>query len=264
MAVFSTGKMSNPAIKKLGSLNQSVFGEQANTATYGGVAGKTVYFMLLFVAGMGAYFYIDNYYASSLSGDSKVMMYLFGAMILAFISGLIAGFAPKTCPVTGSIYAASEGFVLTWLSLSYGAAYKGIIVEAISLTVLTILVMAALYASGLVRVTSRFRTVLYTMLMVSIIGGLAFFLFSIFGSNTALYRSMVAMNNGPIGIVFAVIGVAIAAMFLLSDFDTIQQTVERGLDKKYEWYASYGLVLGVIYLYLKILRLLAIIANNRK
>ena len=51
---------------------------------------------------------------------------------------------------------------------------------------------------------------------------------------------------------------------LMCDFETIQMTVEQGLPAQYEWYASYGLIVGVIYLYLKILNLLAKIANNRK
>ena len=81
---------------------------------------------------------------------------------------------------------------------------------------------------------------------------------------SAIYTSIVAINNGPVGILFAVIGVLIAAALLMCDFETIQMTVEQGLPAQYEWYASYGLIVGVIYLYLKILNLLAKIANNRK
>ena len=82
--------------------------------------------------------------------------------------------------------------------------------------------------------------------------------------HSAIYTSIVAINNGPIGILFAVIGVLIAAALLMCDFETIQMTVEQGLPAQYEWYASYGLIVGVIYLCLKILNLLAKIANNRK
>ena len=81
--------------------------------------------------------------------------------------------------------------------------------------------------------------------------------------HSAIYTSIVAINNGPIGILFAVIGVLIAAALLMCDFGTIQMTVEQGFLLQYEWYASYGLIVGVGLSLSKILNLLAKIANNR-
>ena len=145
----------------------------------------------------------------------------------------------------------------------YARAYKGIVLEAIVLTLLVILVMAGLYVSGKVHVTQKFRTVLTTALLVSIIGSLLFFIIGLVAPASDFYRAIVAVNQGPLGILIAVLGVVLAAAFMLADFDTIQMTVENGLAKKYEWYAAYGLIVGVIYLYLKILRLIAVIMNNR-
>lgn len=267
MARSDERTFSNPNIRKLSSFSQSVFGE--DVAGYKGIAAKTIYFILLFAMGMGAYFYIHsyftaNYYSMAVEGvffNEQIICN--GALIITFIAGLIASFVPSTVPVTGSIYSAGMGYSITFLSMMYARAYKGIVLEAIVLTLLVILVMAGLYVSGKVHVTQKFRTVLTTALLVSIIGSLLFFIIGLVAPASDFYRAIVAVNQGPLGILIAVLGVVLAAAFMLADFDTIQMTVENGLAKKYEWYAAYGLIVGVIYLYLKILRLIAVIMNNR-
>ena len=172
------------------------------------------------------------------------------------------GIAMKTLYFV-AVFAAGMGYALTFMSMIYAMQWKGIIVEAVTLTLLTVAVLAVIYSKG-VRVGSRMKTALITCLWVSIIGGLLFMLLAWLAPHSAIYTSIVAINNGPVGILFAVIGVLIAAALLMCDFETIQMTVEQGLPAQYEWYASYGLIVGVIYLYLKILNLLAKIANNRK
>ena len=268
MARTNNETFSNPSIKKLNSFSQSVFGVDS-AAGYKGIAAKTIYFVVLFALGMGAYFYMHSYFAANyytVSGAgifaNEQTIYA-GALVITLIAGLIASFVPSSVPITGSIYSAGMGYSVTFLSMIYARAYKGIVFEAISLTLLVILVMAGLYASGKVKVTNKFRTVITTALLVSLMGSLIFWIIGLVAPHSAFYTAIVAINQGPLGIVIALLGVVLAAAFLLSDFDTIQMTVENGLDKKYEWFAAYGLIVGVIYLYLKVLRLLAIIMNNR-
>ena len=251
---------SNPRVKKLRSFAQSSYGVE--TATYKGIAMKTLYFVAVFAAGMGAYFYIHNFFGGGAQAFATEYTIFIGTLIATAIAGIVSSFAPRTTAVTGSIYSAGMGYSLTFMSMIYAMAYKGIIVEAVTLTLLTVAVLAVIYSRG-VRVGSRLKTALITCLWVSIIGGLLFMLLSWLAPNSSLYASIVAINNGPIGIFFAVIGVLIAAALLMCDFETIQMTVEHGLPAQYEWYASYGLIVGVIYLYLKILNVLAKIANNR-
>lgn len=252
----------NPRVKKLSTFSQSVFGIEA--ATYKGIAMKTLFFVAIFGAGMGAYFYIHNFLGGGATIYPLESGVLFGAMIATLISGIVASLAPRTTAVTGTIYSAGMGYSITLLSMMYAHAYKGIVIEALVLTLLTVGVLAVLYAKGNIHVGQRFRTALIAWLWVSIIGGLLFAILSFAAPNSALYRSIVIANNGPIGIVIAAIGVFVAAALLICDFETIRLTVEHGLPAYYEWYASYGLIVGVIYLYLKILDLLVKIANNRR
>ena len=46
-------------------------------------------------------------------------------------------------------------------------------------------------------------------------------------------------------------------MNLVLDFDFIESGVERGAPKYMEWYAAFGLMVPLVWLYIEILRLLA-------
>lgn len=254
----------NPRARKLRSFNQPVDINYA--ATYKGVAMKTVYFVLVMCAGIAAFFYMDAFYTSRNGAEAALEMeavVFYVLLIVTLIASLIAAFAPKTVPVTGSIYAGGMGFCLSLVSMLYAQEFKGIIVEALVLTILTVGCLTLLYSKG-VRVGGRLKTACITALFVSIIGGGIYGLVAIIAPNSPIISSINAINNGPIGIVFAAIGVFIAAILLMCDFDTVTETVENGLPEEYEWYASYALIVGVIYLYLKILRLLAKIQGNRR
>lgn len=250
-----TSKMTNPTVRKLEKYCTNAY--EGEVSSYKGIAARTVFYLIIMAAGVGAYFYLHQAYGDTENGAKMKVLVLLGALVVSLVSGLIASFAPRTCVVSGTIYSAAMGYLLTFISMSYAQQYKGIVMEAIILTILTVAAMAFLYSTGKVRVTDKFRTILCTLLIVSILGGIVFALLSTLAPSSSITKAIISVNNGPLGIVIAIGGVVLAALFLLCDFDTIQQTVERGLPKKYEWYAAYGLVAGVIYLYLKILQLLA-------
>ena len=63
-------------------------------------------------------------------------------------------------------------------------------------------------------------------------------------------------DGGAIAILFSLVCIGIAAMNLAIDFEVIQQGIRRGADEKFAWYASFGLMVTLIWLYIEILRLL--------
>ncbi|MBR6045666.1 MAG: Bax inhibitor-1/YccA family protein [Ruminococcus sp.] len=262
----------NPAISRVNNFDDAYTSQE--TATYRGVYAKIAYFLALILLGVGAFFYMHHYFAANgytvasviaenyviFANETSIMI---GAWIVTLVAGLIAAFVPKTIPVTGSIYCLGMGYALSITSFIYAAQYSGIVVEALVLTVLIIAVMAFLYYSGLVKVGQRFKMIVITALIASCLGGLIFFIISRIAPNSAIVTSIIKLQNGPLGILFAVLGVILGACLLLLDFETIAQAVENGVNKKYEWYCGYSLMLSVIYLYLKVLQLLARIQNNR-
>ena len=81
---------------------------------------------------------------------------------------------------------------------------------------------------------------------------LASFVASFFG-----YRMGFIHDSGWMGIGFSAFVVVIAALNLVLDFDFIENGVEKGAPKYMEWYAGFGLIVTLVWLYLEILRLLS-------
>jgi uncharacterized YccA/Bax inhibitor family protein len=63
-------------------------------------------------------------------------------------------------------------------------------------------------------------------------------------------------DGGALAILFSLLCIGIAAMNLAVDFEIIQQGIRNGADEKFAWYASFGLTVTLVWLYLEILRLL--------
>ena len=68
-------------------------------------------------------------------------------------------------------------------------------------------------------------------------------------------------DSGTFGIVFSLLVVGVASMNLLLDFDFVQRAVAARAPKQMEWYAAFGLLITLVWLYLEILRLLSYLRN---
>jgi len=64
-------------------------------------------------------------------------------------------------------------------------------------------------------------------------------------------------DNGIVGIGISMVIVVVAALNLVLDFDFIEQGQANGAPKSLEWYAAFGLLVTLVWLYLETLRLLA-------
>jgi len=162
-------------------------------------------------------------------------------------------FKKEWSPVTAPIYALLEGLVLGGISAVFETSYHGIAMEAVALTFGTLLVLLLAYKSGLIKVTQKFR-----LGVVAATGAIAIFYFlqfllGIF--NISLFAPV--YGSGVIGIGFSLIVVAIASLNLVLDFDFVEQGVAYGAPKYMEWYAAFGIIVTLVWLYLEMLRLLS-------
>jgi uncharacterized YccA/Bax inhibitor family protein len=184
------------------------------------------------------------------------------ALILGALGGFIVAmvtiFKQTWAPVTAPIYALLEGLVLGGLSALFEARYPGIALEAVGLTFGTLFVMLFLYKSGVIKVTQKFR-----MGVVAATGGIMVFylltwLLSIF--HISAFSSV--FGSGLIGIGFSLFVVTIASLNLVLDFDFVEQGVAYGAPKYMEWYAAFGIMVTLVWLYLEMLRLLSKMRRN--
>lgn len=270
--------MANPVMNKLSKAQEVfTFEEKTETATYTGIAKKTGFFLLATIIGVVVYFMMHNYLLNVGSADSIIQftdgMYydvemhvyevfiLLGVLLATFILPFIAIFIVRTIPVVGTIYAVAEGYVIgciaNWLSDQYKFAGE----LAIVITITIVAAMLFLYAKRIIRVTEKFRSVLTTVVLTIVLGSLLLFIFSFIPGLKEISKSFgFIMANPLVSIAGSIVFIVIAAMFLLSDFDMMEQCVENKMPKKYEWVAAFGFVYTVIYLYFRVLELILKIA----
>lgn len=176
--------------------------------------------------------------------------WLFGVSMAAFIVGMVAAFKANAFTVT--LYAVLEGLLLGVVSRFMETAYDGIVVQAILVTMATTVAMFALYATGVVTVTKKLRSVI----MIATLGLVLYlFLEMIISMFSPSFLTMV--SSGGMGIAIALVIVFIAALNLLLDFNFISEGASKKLPKKAEWFAAFGLTVTLIWLYVSVLRLLA-------
>ena len=261
---------SNPVMRRLDKVNEYA---DDNAATFGGITGKTIYFLLFSVVGI----FLQLILAKTLAGGQlvnfnikgfEVSLYMYeifallGATILAIIFQLLAFFARGTTPVTGALYCVTQGYFISFLVFKVLRGFEYLGALALLITMLIVVVMAVLYSTGIIRVTKKFRMVMLTLFITVITVSL----FTFIGSLIPFTQPMVSAlrQNFVLSIVFGVIFIIIAALFLICDFNTIDHVVNDRLPKKYEWQAAFGLSFTVLWLYLKVLDLIITIAGHNK
>ena len=191
------------------------------------------------------------------SGDSAVVMpYMWIGLIGGFAAAIATAFRPDWARLTAPAYALLEGLALGAISAFYEARLQGIVFQAVGLTFAVLAVMLMLYRSGVIKVTDRFR-----MIVVAATGGIALFYFVSIILSFFHVSIPFLFGGGTFSIVFSLVVVGIAAMNLALDFDFIARGVEHGAPKFMEWYAAFGLMVTLVWLYLEILRLLG---NTRR
>jgi uncharacterized YccA/Bax inhibitor family protein len=188
----------------------------------------------------------------------------FGAMILGLVLGLTNAFKKVVSPPLILAYAAVQGVFLGGISYVYdqwaqGTGYEGLVSQAIIGTLVAFVVMLALYRSRLVKVDGRFKKIM----LVAMVSYLAIAVMSFVSSFFGVGDGWGFYGVGTLGLILCAFGVLLAAFSLMLDFDSIERGVKMGLPERESWRMAFGLLVTLIWLYLEILRLLAIIASGR-
>jgi len=190
--------------------------------------------------------------SESVSGAVQFPAWTIGGALAGFVVALVLTFKPKLSRILAPIYAIAQGVFVGAVSKVFNTAYDGIVLQAVGITLGVFVVMLVLYRTGVIRVTDKMRrTVIGATLGVALFYGVSL-LFSLFGANISFFNSSSLISIG-----FSLLVAGLAAMNLALDFDFIERGEQSGLPKYFEWYAAFGLLVTMVWLYLEILRLLA-------
>jgi uncharacterized YccA/Bax inhibitor family protein len=176
---------------------------------------------------------------------------------VGFVLGMVITFKKAISPPLILTYGAIEGVFVGGISYVYESFYDGIVVQAVLGTLAAFGSMLGLYMVGAVRATPRFQRIL----LIAGVGYLVFGLMHFVGVAFNWWESIYA-GGGVLAIALSAFGVVLASLFLVLDFDQIEQGIRNGVPEKFAWVAAFGLVVTLVWLYLEILRLLAILRGD--
>jgi uncharacterized YccA/Bax inhibitor family protein len=217
--------------------------------TLEGTVNKTAFLLVLTLA--AAMFT----WAKAFGGatPSELMPYILGGCLGGLVVALVTVFKKEWARFTAPAYAVLQGLFIGAVSAFFEARYPGIVLQAVGLTFGTMAALLLAYRSGLVRATENFK-----LGVVAATGGICLLYLANIGMRLFGFDGMGFIHKGSwLGIGFSAVVVVVAALNLVLDFDFIEQGVAQGAPKHLEWFAAFGLLVTLVWLYLEILRLLA-------
>jgi uncharacterized YccA/Bax inhibitor family protein len=182
----------------------------------------------------------------------------FGGAILGLVLGLVVAFKQSTSPALVLSYAGAEGLFVGGISRFYEDVWNGVVAQAVLGTLAVFAVALLAYKSGRVRATPKFRKIVLVAMGGYLVFCLANLVVLLIGAGDPVW----GLRAGPLGFLIGLFAVGLAAAMLILDFDFAEQGVRNGLPERYSWLAAFGLVVTLIWLYIEMLRLIAILRGN--
>jgi uncharacterized YccA/Bax inhibitor family protein len=186
------------------------------------------------------------------TGAQAVTPFIWIGLIGGLVAALVTIFKKTAAPISAPVYAAFEGLMLGGISAFFEARFPGIVMQAVVLTFGTLFALLGAYRSGMIKATENFKLGIVAATGGIFIVYMASMVMGMFGVDIPYIH-----ESGVIGIGFSLVVVVIAALNLVLDFDFIEQGEAQGAPKYMEWYAAFGLLVTLVWLYLEMLRLLS-------
>ncbi len=178
-----------------------------------------------------------------------------GALVGAGL-GIYLSFKRSVSPPLVMLYAVAQGFFLGAASEAFEAIAPGVVVQAVAGTAAAFVATLAAYKFFNIQVSDRFRKFV-------VIAGLGFFVVTFFDFILYQFGAAIGFNDlGGLGLIMSFIGLALGIFFLILDFDMVEQGVAMGAPEVESWRAAFGLTATLIFIYIQLLRILAILRGD--
>ena len=186
----------------------------------------------------------------------------FPALFVGLGLSLVNIFKKEVSPALVLAYGAAEGVFLGGLSQWYSTAYAetapNLVSQAVMGTFVAFGTMLFLYKSGIIKVNGKFKKVFMVAMVSYLVIAVASLISSFFGvgGGWGFY------GVGGLGLLLCIAGVGLASFSLVMDFELITQSIAAGAPEKESWRMAFGLMVTLVWLYLELLRLLAILQGR--
>ena len=175
----------------------------------------------------------------------------------AFALSMVNSFKRVISPALVIAYAAFQGVAVGAFSKVMEAyAGEGIVVGAVIGTVGAVAGTLAAYKFFNIQVGDKFRK----FVIAAMFGFVAITLFDVLLS---IFNKEMGVNGfGTLGLVMSVVGLGIGVLMLILDFDFVERGIAAGLPERESWRAAFGLTVTIVWIYIELLRILAILRGD--
>lgn len=181
-----------------------------------------------------------------------------GAALVAFVLAMVQSFKRTASPALILGYAAFEGVFLGVISEMYNSRWSGAPFQAVLGTMAVSGATLLVYKAGWIRVTARYARIGMTIAIAFVVVTAVNLLLVVFGvAGDGGLRSM-----GPLGAIVGILAILIGAFFLTLDFKQIEDGIAYGAPKEEAWLAAFGLTMTLVWIYVEMLRLVAIFSGD--
>ncbi|MGY2873432.1 putative YccA/Bax inhibitor family protein [Marmoricola sp. URHA0025 HA25] len=174
-----------------------------------------------------------------------------------FVLAMVNSFKRVVSPALVLGYAALEGVFIGAISKSFQLQFgEGVIVGAVLGTVAAVAGTLTAYKVFDIQVGNRFRKWVIGAMFGFVAVSLLDFVLSIF------HTSFGFNGLGPMGLLSSVVGLGLGVLMLILDFDFVERGIAAGLPERESWRAAFGLTVTIVWIYIELLRILAIFTRR--
>jgi uncharacterized YccA/Bax inhibitor family protein len=175
--------------------------------------------------------------------------------LLAFVLSMVNSFKRVISPALVLLFCAAEGVALGAISKVFELQFPGIVMSAVLGTFGAFAGTLAVYKFFNIKVTDKFRRMVIAAMLGMVAISLIEVVLSLFGAEIGLF------GDGGIGLIFAVLGLALGVFMLVLDFDFVEQGVRNGIPDREGWRAAFAMTVSLVWIYTNLLRILAIMRD---
>ncbi|MBT2530835.1 Bax inhibitor-1/YccA family protein [Arthrobacter sp. ISL-48] len=191
-------------------------------------------------------------------GQSLAMMLMIVGALGGFVLALVNTFKKQPSPALILAYAGLEGLFLGGLTRVLDLMYPGVGLQAVIGTLSVFTVTLLLFKSGKVRATPKAMK----FFMIAMVGYALFSVVNLVMMMTGLQTEPFGLRHGIVGVAIGVLAIGLAAFSLIMDFTSIEAGVRSGAPQRFSWTAAFGLTVTLVWLYVEMIRLLAILRGD--
>lgn len=186
-----------------------------------------------------------------------------GSLVALVLSFVLAFKKEPSVPLI-MIFGVAEGLLVGGFSAALESMYSGIVLQAVLATLIVIGTTLLLFTSGKVRTTPK-------VTKFFMVAGLAYLVFSLVNFGLSMFgvidspfglRTSVEIFGIPLGVILGIFAVVMGAYMLVGDFEFIEQGARAGAPRRFGWIAAYSVISTIVFIYIELLRLIAILRGN--